>query len=166
MICKQSFFLILLLFISTACLFNGVVCEITLDKPALTNFFNDYFGDTKLAEKGLVSLVASIVTPNDQFLASFGYKDPVNKIPASLDDLYYIGSISKTFTAISILQLIEQGKLTLHTSIDQFIPNVPTTIIGDYENFLRLPQVEAFRRLFYSNLPPNFLGLTHFLDKN
>jgi D-alanyl-D-alanine carboxypeptidase len=38
---------------------------------------------------------------------------------------YRIGSISKTFTAAIIFQLIEEGKLTLDTKLQQFFPQIP-----------------------------------------
>jgi D-alanyl-D-alanine carboxypeptidase len=38
---------------------------------------------------------------------------------------YRVGSISKTFTATIIFQLIEEGKLKLETSLDKYFPSLP-----------------------------------------
>ena len=42
------------------------------------------------------------------------------------DHVFRIGSITKQFTAVSIMQLIEQGKLSADDEITKFIPDYPT----------------------------------------
>lgn len=42
------------------------------------------------------------------------------------DMVFRIGSITKQFTAVAILQLMEQGKLSLEDDITKFIPDYPT----------------------------------------
>ena len=42
------------------------------------------------------------------------------------EHVFRIGSITKQFTAIAILQLMEQGKLSLQDDITCFIPDYPT----------------------------------------
>ena len=44
---------------------------------------------------------------------SIGYADIEKKIRAKNNTRYRIGSISKTFTAVMLLQMVEAGKLTL-----------------------------------------------------
>ncbi|MES2061027.1 MAG: serine hydrolase domain-containing protein [Bacteroidota bacterium] len=46
-------------------------------------------------------------------------------IPASAKTKYRIGSISKMFTGVMVMQLVEEGKLTLETTLDKFYPEVP-----------------------------------------
>ena len=43
----------------------------------------------------------------------YGYADVTNKIPATDRTLYRVASITKTFTATAVMQLVEQGKLSL-----------------------------------------------------
>ena len=57
---------------------------------------------------------------NDTFTYATGFSDAKNKIKANEDQLFEIGSASKMFTAISILKLIEDGKLSLDTKISKF----------------------------------------------
>ena len=45
-----------------------------------------------------------------------------NDTPANF---FWIGSISKPFTAAAILKLQEEGKLSVHDSLHKFIQNVP-----------------------------------------
>ena len=47
------------------------------------------------------------------------------KIKNDSNTQYQIGSISKTFTATMIFQLIDEGKLTLETKLSQFFPKIP-----------------------------------------
>ena len=41
-------------------------------------------------------------------------------IPMQVDNIFRIGSITKQFTAVAILQLREQGKLNLQDDITKF----------------------------------------------
>ena len=46
-------------------------------------------------------------------------------VPMQTNNVFRIGSITKQFTAIAILQLMEQGKLNLQDEITRFIPDYP-----------------------------------------
>ncbi|MGO4291100.1 serine hydrolase [Chitinophaga sp. RAB17] len=54
---------------------------------------------------------------------SYGYADKEQKLPADSNTQYRIGSLSKSFTAIVILQLMQQGKLQLKDSVKKFLPD-------------------------------------------
>lgn len=66
---------------------------------------------------------------------SLGYKDLENKTPMGETDVLRIASISKSFTTIGILQLMEQGKLELDTDVSDIMgfkirnPKYPETPI-------------------------------------
>jgi CubicO group peptidase (beta-lactamase class C family) len=47
-------------------------------------------------------------------------------VPMQVDNVFRIGSITKQFTAIAILQLMEGGKLNLQDDVTTFIPDYPT----------------------------------------
>jgi CubicO group peptidase (beta-lactamase class C family) len=47
-------------------------------------------------------------------------------VPIEPDMLFRIGSITKQFTAVSILKLAEEGKLSLSDEITKFLPDYPT----------------------------------------
>jgi len=55
---------------------------------------------------------------------SYGYADTEKKIPASKDTVYQIASITKQFTALMLLQLVEQGKVRLSDPIEKYLPEV------------------------------------------
>ena len=55
----------------------------------------------------------------------FGMADMELNVPVHPDMIFRIGSITKQFTAVAILQLAEQGKLSLQDEIKKFIPDYP-----------------------------------------
>ena len=57
---------------------------------------------------------------------AFGMADLELNVPMNTENIFRIGSISKQFTAVAILQLAEKGKLTLQDDIKKFIPDYPT----------------------------------------
>ena len=46
--------------------------------------------------------------------------------PLSVDDVFQIGSMTKQFTAAAILQLAEEGDLSLSSKLGDFIPDLPS----------------------------------------
>jgi CubicO group peptidase (beta-lactamase class C family) len=55
---------------------------------------------------------------------SYGYADMDAKIPATRHTVYRIGSITKQFTAVMLLQLVEQGKVTLADPVERYVPEI------------------------------------------
>ena len=49
-----------------------------------------------------------------------GYADLEHKVPATPDTLYHVASLTKTFTAILVWQLVEQGKLDLDEPVSHY----------------------------------------------
>lgn len=66
---------------------------------------------------------------------SFGYKNLETKETLELNDIFRIASISKSFSATAIMQLIEQGKISLDDDLSDLIgfkvrnPKYPNTVI-------------------------------------
>lgn len=67
----------------------------------------------------------------------YSYISGNEKIPATSQTKYRIGSITKMFTATMIFQLIEDGKLSLNTTLDKYfsqLPNAGKITIGNLLN--------------------------------
>ncbi|MCS7217080.1 MAG: serine hydrolase [Candidatus Bipolaricaulota bacterium] len=56
------------------------------------------------------------------YARGFGFRDLEKRLPATPSTAYGIGSITKSFTAVGILQLREEGKLALDDPVEKFLP--------------------------------------------
>ncbi len=68
--------------------------------------------------------VAVVVKDKVVYARSFGYKDYDNKIPATPNTLYAIGSCSKAFTASLIGILEHDGKLDIDQPVRNYLPDL------------------------------------------
>jgi serine-type D-Ala-D-Ala carboxypeptidase/endopeptidase len=69
-----------------------------------------------------VSIVVGIINGQGQQVISYGQVSRDSKKEANGDTLYEIGSITKTFTAIILEAMVEQGDLNLSDPISKFLP--------------------------------------------
>jgi len=70
--------------------------------------------DALRTELVIPGLSAAIVKDGEVVWArGFGYADVERRVPATPDTLYHVASITKTFAATLVMQLVEQGKLDL-----------------------------------------------------
>ena len=74
-------------------------------------------------EPGATALVAK--NGRIVYKKAFGMADLELAVPMQTDHIFRIGSITKQFTAVAILQIMEQGKLDLQDEITKFIPGYP-----------------------------------------
>lgn len=59
------------------------------------------------------------------FERGYGMADLEHSAPITPQTLFDIGSIAKQFTALAILLLVQQGKLTLDDDVRRYVPEVP-----------------------------------------
>lgn len=57
--------------------------------------------------------------------AGFGFSDVEQKVPVTPDLLFEIGSITKSFVALTLLQLRDEGKLDVHKPLLEYLPWAP-----------------------------------------
>lgn len=55
----------------------------------------------------------------------FGLADVESQTPVSENHLFKIGSVSKTFTSLAIMKLVNEGKLSLEDKLHDIAPEVP-----------------------------------------
>ncbi len=60
------------------------------------------------------------------FNESYGYANREFEVLNDADTKFNIGSITKPFTAVAVLKLVEEGRLSLSDSIAKFMPQAPT----------------------------------------
>ena len=112
---------ILLPILLTLALFTTGYAQ-TLDKAKLDQFFD------RLAEKN--KAMGSLTIAKDGnviYTRAIGYSqiNGTEKKPLTAASRFRIASITKTYTAVMILQLVEEGKLKLTDTLDKFFPQVP-----------------------------------------
>ena len=93
------------------------------DKQLFYDFDKMLSDQYKTNETGATVLVAS--KGQIIYKKAFGMANLEYNIPMQVDNIFRIGSITKQFTAVAILQLMEQGKLNLQDDITKFIPDYP-----------------------------------------
>jgi len=59
------------------------------------------------------------------FSGAYGAADREKKIPNTLETKFRIGSMNKMFTATSILQLVQAGKISLADPLGKYITDYP-----------------------------------------
>ncbi|MGO8786288.1 MAG: serine hydrolase [Terriglobia bacterium] len=75
-------------------------------------------------EKGIPSIAVALVDDQQIVWAQgFGFADPDRKQEATAATVYRVGSVSKLFTDIGIMQLVERGKLSLDAPVSDYIPD-------------------------------------------
>jgi CubicO group peptidase (beta-lactamase class C family)/D-alanyl-D-alanine dipeptidase len=78
----------------------------------------------ELADKQLPAISVALVDDQQIVWAQgFGLADPDKKIAATAQTIYRVGSVSKLFTDIGIMQLAERGELSLDAPITDYLPD-------------------------------------------
>src|SRR5207253_4247586 len=84
----------------------------------------DAFIAGEVQDKQLPAL--SIALVDDQrtvWATGFGFRDPSAKTPATAATVYRVGSVSKLFTDLAIMRLVEQGALNLDAPVSEYLPD-------------------------------------------
>lgn len=101
------------------------------------------------------------------YKAGFGYADIEHKRKADANTQFNIGSISKSFTALAVMQLVEKGKLSVSDTVGKFFPGFPkgdkitifqllthTSGLSDAANILHWFEKAGLKEI--ENLPENY----------
>ncbi len=81
------------------------------------------FIEHEMADKELPALSIALVDDQETVWAQgFGYADPEDGIAATAATVYRVGSVSKLFTDVAIMQLVERGELELDSPVTAYLP--------------------------------------------
>jgi serine beta-lactamase-like protein LACTB len=106
---------------------------------ALTKFI-----EREVRDKDLPAL--SIALVDDQKIVwakGFGFADPQAKKPATADTIYRVGSVSKLFTDLAIMQIVERDALDLDAPITKYLPDFKPN--NPFDKPITLRQMMAHR---------------------
>ena len=87
--------------------------------PMLAESINAYLVDQEFNGVTLVASEGEII-----LLKGYGLANAAQDEEMSVNHQFHIASVSKSFVAVSILQLVEAGKLTLDQTIDLYFPDM------------------------------------------
>ncbi len=87
----------------------------------------DSIAGAGVRENRAVGITAAVVKGKDTLLLkAYGKSDVEGNVPMTVDTVVPLGSDTKQFTAAAILQLRDQGKLTLDDDITKWLPDFET----------------------------------------
>ncbi len=112
--------------------------------------------DTLAENDGFSGVV--LIARNDTVLLkkAYGYAHRGFSIPNRVNTKFNYASIGKTFTAIAIFQLVEQGKLSLTDHVGRFLTNYPNATVRDSVTIQHL--------LTHTSGVPNYFAAPDFLE--
>jgi CubicO group peptidase (beta-lactamase class C family) len=121
--------------------------SVRLDKERMLQVVQNYVDNRSF-------MGAVLVAEGDRIVVSHGsgYADLDWSIPNTVDTRFRIGSLTKQFTAASILLLQERGQLNLNVPIKTYLPDAPST----------WDKVTIYHLLTHTSGIPNFTGTAGF----
>ena len=92
------------------------------EKAALQNLL-----DQQVKRQGILGMVMAVRLADGAVIwATSGYTDPSGKERWTANTASLIASVTKTFTAVVVMQLVEEGKLSLDDTVDTWFPEQPS----------------------------------------
>jgi CubicO group peptidase (beta-lactamase class C family) len=116
---------IVLLFLLHTAVFTQLSVALDKNDPELRSVLTEIEADAESARLKAKIPGMSIVIVHDQdvlLVKGFGYADLEKKIPADPQTVYRVGSVTKAFTALMLMQLRDEGKLHLDDPIEKYLP--------------------------------------------
>lgn len=102
-----------------------IISQNTFSQREKEKHFDNYI-EQYLANKKVPSISAGVLKDGRIiWLSAKGYTDIENNVPASINSLYRIASISKSITAVAIMQLYEKGLIDIDKDARSYIPYFP-----------------------------------------
>ena len=83
-------------------------------------------------DKGLIPGAVFLIARNGKvaYLEAVGFRDRDKKIPMSTDAIFQIASMTKPFTSVAIMMLVEEGKIQLNEPISLYLPEFKGVQVG------------------------------------
>jgi len=85
----------------------------------------DAMAAAELAKDGIGGATVGVIAGGALVWAKgYGVADIEAKTPATADTVYRIGSVTKPFTALMLLQLVEAGRVRLSDPVEKYLPEI------------------------------------------
>ncbi|GAA2769241.1 serine hydrolase domain-containing protein [Streptomyces indiaensis] len=97
---------------------TGTPEAVSLDGPALRGSLD------AVHEAGLYGVFSSVRDGRERWTGASGVADTATGRPVTPDMRQRVGSISKTFTAVGVLQQVERGRIRLDAPVGDYLPDL------------------------------------------
>jgi D-alanyl-D-alanine carboxypeptidase len=98
----------------------GAVCsDASAKRPAVTRELR-----TLVKDYGLPGAVAAVCTRSGTVHAAVGFSDLRERTTMRSTDRFWVGSVTKTFVATVVLQLVGEGTLSLDDTVERWLPGI------------------------------------------
>ena len=112
---------VLVVLMLTSALMFGCKDQHAETRSALQNLL-----DQQVEEQDILGMIMAVrLADGTVIYGTSGHTDPSGKVPWTADTVSAIGSITKTFTAVVVMQLVEEGRLSLDDTMDTWFPEQP-----------------------------------------
>lgn len=92
------------------------------------------------------------------FKNAYGFADREKRLKNTIETKFLVGSLTKSFTAVTVMQLVEAGLMDLNAPLKKYIPNLKDELAKNLTLHFLLKQ--------QSGIAPSFDDLTNFENEN
>jgi CubicO group peptidase (beta-lactamase class C family) len=118
---QVKFFNYLFAFVFIIC--SVIFCENTNAQHVINDASIDSLIEHHLKESKMAGIAAAMIFDQKVvWMKGYGWADKENKIPFTPHTIMNIASISKTFTGVCMMRLVEENKLSLDENINKYLP--------------------------------------------
>jgi CubicO group peptidase (beta-lactamase class C family) len=91
-------------------------------------------------DKHILGGAVMLVATKDRVLCldAVGFSDLETKTPMRTDNLFWLASISKTFVGVSVMMLVDDGKLKLDDPVEKYLPEFKGQMLAEGKDTSKL----------------------------
>ncbi|MFY0630673.1 MAG: beta-lactamase family protein [Flavobacteriaceae bacterium] len=117
--------------------FIGLLCSFSINSQTDNTKKLDSLLNTFESKNQGMGIVTILKKDQSVYFKSMGYSNIEKGKTADKNTKYRIGSISKTYTATIIMQMVDENKLTLNTYLSSYFPQIPNADKITIDDLLR-----------------------------
>ncbi|MCK4790616.1 MAG: beta-lactamase family protein [Desulfobacteraceae bacterium] len=162
--------IILVLFLAVTALAQGLPQAKTAEEVGMSSerLARLTSGLQEAVDKGTIPGAVGIIVRKGKvaYFEAIGFQDRENKIAMTKDSIFRIYSMSKVFTSLAVMMLMEEGKIILADPVSKFLPELKDMKVGvkkinEYAGKDELVLVSANREMTIHDLLRHTSGLTY-----
>jgi CubicO group peptidase (beta-lactamase class C family) len=79
--------------------------------------------EAEIAKQGVPGAAVGVLYGGETYTAGLGVTNAEHPLPVTAETMFQIGSISKTFTCLAIMRLVERGEIDLQATVRTYLPD-------------------------------------------